>query len=222
MAAKGKVAIINFDQNTVCLRRLPKEVQDKIVLINPYLDKNGKEVAVTKMFSNFMDLVGLVVDNPEITTLVIDSLTTMAEAVHWQLLGRKDPMAKPNGYDHWSYFQNHWRYFASEVLHNEKLDKHIIVIAHDAVEKNSITGEVRREILLDGGMKDKFGLHFSDVWRCYPKVPTAGSVDYRIRTVPGPGYVCKCSIDLPEDFSFDDKVHQAKLIDAFQPIPSKE
>lgn len=203
---ESKLALINFDQNTAGLRRLSPEIQKNVILINPYLNKEGKEVQVRDTFKNFMELMAIVLDDKSIGTIAVDTLTTMAEAIHWQLLGRKDPMAKPNGYDHWSYFQNHWRFFADSVLHDPTLDKHIVIIAHDKVDKNPLTGEISREILLDGGMKDKFALHFSDVWRCYTKIPTSGPVEYRVRTVPGQGFSCKCTLPIPDDFIWDKEV----------------
>jgi hypothetical protein len=202
----SKVAILNFDQNTSGLRRLPKEVLDNVLLVNPYLNKAGKEYNIKDTFKNAMELVELVLDDPQVGVLAIDTLTTMADALHWQLLGKKDPMAKPNGYDHWSYFQSHWKWFADQVLHSTELDKHIVVIAHDKVTRNAITSEVSREVLLDGGMKDTLALHFSDVWRAFPKVPTAGPIEYRVRTVPGQGFTCKCTLPIPEEFVWDKEV----------------
>lgn len=217
--ASGKVVIFNFDQNTVGLARLPKEMQDKIILINPYLDKNGKEYDVKKTWSNFLELLALVVDMPDVTTIIIDSLSTFAAALNWQILGKKDPNAKPAGFDHWAYFMNHLQLFCDKVLHDPNLDKHIILIAHDEVEKNPLTQEVFRSLSLNGQMKNSFPLHFTDVWRVYPKVPTAGPIEYRIRTVPATGYICKCSLDIPDDFVFDKE--KDKIISAFKNLSKK-
>lgn len=218
-AAEGKVAIINFDQNTVGLKRLEKNQQDRIVLVNPYMDKNGKEVDVKQVWKNFCEIFGLLAEMDEITTIVIDSLSTLADALNWQTLGRKDPNAKPDGFEHWRVFGNHLKLFCDVVLHDPALDKHIILIAHDKVDKNPVTGEISREILLDGGMKDKFALHFSDIWRAYPKVPTSGKVEYRIRTVPGAGFTCKCSLPIPEDFIFD--TEKQNIIPHFKNLSKK-
>lgn len=204
LASEGKVAIINFDKNLTSLRQLPQEVQKNIVAVNPYLSPaDGKEVPVTKTFTNFMQQMGILLEEPDICTIVIDSLTSWAMSLHWQLLGRIDPMAKPAGFDHWQYFGSHWKYFATEILQAGDLDKNIVLIAHDEIVKDINSGETTRRVKMDGSMRDDMGSFFTDMWRGVPTIPTSGPIKYTFVTGPGKGFAGKST--LPEKFkvSFD-------------------
>jgi len=210
-----KPCFINFDGNLVGIKQLPQAMQDHIVVVNPHTDMNGKQVPITMFWKNFLHKLQLVLLDPKIDTVVLDSLSTMADALQWQLLGARDPMLKPKGYDFWAFFKNHLLAFCDEVIHNPKLDKHIIVIAHDKVEKDEATGNISRELSLDGGMKDRLSLHFSDVWECYSKKLLNGDVEYWIRTVPGSNFTAKCSLPIPKDFVFDkEKEAFMKIVNA--------
>jgi hypothetical protein len=198
-----KPCFINFDGNLVGLKQLPPEMRADIKVVNPMVDANGKLIPVTMFWKNFLTKLQLVLADPSIQTVVLDSLSTMADALQWQLLGSRDPMQKPKGYDFWAFFKNHILAFCDEVIHHPKLDKHIIVIAHDKVDKDELTGTVSRELSLDGSMKDRLSLHFSDVWECYSKKLLNGDVEYCVRTVPGANFTAKCSLPIGKDFVFD-------------------
>lgn len=193
----------NFDGNLVGLKQLPEAMRKDIKVVNPMLDANNNPIAVTKFWSNFLGKLKVTLNDPEVSTVVLDSLSTMADALQWQLLGARDPMQKPKGYDFWAYFKNHILALCDEVIHHPQLDKHIVVIAHDKVEKDELTGTVSRELSLDGSMKDRLSLHFSDVWEVFTKKLLNGDVEYMIRTVPGSNFTAKCSLPIPKEFVFD-------------------
>lgn len=217
LAASGKVAIINYDRNTSSLKQLPKEVRENILLIDPYTDLSGKEFDVKQSWNIFIKKLELVLDDPKVTTIVIDSLTSWAQALHWQLLGRIDPMAKPNGFDHWAFFANHWKQFEREVLMSPALDKHIIVIAHDEIIKDANTGETLRKVCIDGSTQKDFGAFFTDIWRAIPKVPTQGKVQYHFITGPGAGFAGKNSLGLEQSVDVSNPANLKLLKEKFQP-----
>lgn len=217
LAAKGKIAIINFDRNTSSLKQLPKEARDNILLVDPYTDLNGKEYDCKLFWNNFIKKLEKVLGDPEVTTIVFDSLTSWAHALHWQLLGRVDPLAKPAGFDHWSYFANHWKIFAREVLMAPDLDKHIIVIAHDEIIKDQNNGEVIRKVKLDGSMQSEFGAFFTDIWRAIPKAPVSGKPTYHYITGPGTGFAGKNSLGLDISIEVSNPETLKKLKEKFQP-----
>jgi DNA-binding ferritin-like protein (Dps family) len=206
---------INFDQNLVGLKKLPQEQYEKVKVVNPYVKVGTQEEINHRQFwANFLDILEKVLADESIKTVVLDSLSTMSDGLSWQLLGTKSATAKPDGFNFWYYFRQHILLFCDEVLHASDLDKNIVLIAHDKVEKNELDGSVSRELSLDGSMKDRLSLHFSDVWECYTRVPMSGPVEYRVRTVPGKNFAAKCSLDLPEDFIFDKE--REKLVKQFE------
>ena len=198
-----KPVFFNFDGNMVGVNKLPDAVKQDIKVVNPAVDMDNKPIAVTKFWDNFMQKLGLVAEDPDTKTIVIDSLSTMADRLHWQLICVQDPKQKPKGYDFWAYYKNHIQFFIDKVIHNPELDKHVVVIAHTRLEKDELSGNISRELALDGSMKDRMALHFSDVWECFARAPVGQSLAYKVRTVPGPNFTAKCSLDLPEEFEFD-------------------
>lgn len=217
LAASGKVAIFNFDRNTSSLKQLPKEARDNILLVDPYTDLAGKEYDVKQTWNIFIKKLGAVLEDPQVTTIVFDSLTSWSQALHWQLLGRIDPMARPNGFDHWAFFANHWKMFEREVLMAPDLDKHIIVIAHDEIVKDANNGEVLRKVCIDGSTQKDFGAFFTDIWRAIPKIPTSGKPQYHFITGPGVGFAGKNSLGLDQNVDVSNPDSLKNLKGKFQP-----
>lgn len=199
---------LNFDGNLTGLQKLPPALRANVRYVDPYTDENDKEVEVKMFWNNFLKILQRELDNELNKTIVFDSLSTFGDALRWQLLGAKTGEARATGgkdaaFQFWDYFRNHILLLCDELLHNPALDKHVIFIAHDANERDELTTKIQRELMLDGQMKNKFELHFTDVWECLADVPAAGAVKWKIRTVPSTSFSAKCSLALPEEFEFD-------------------
>lgn len=213
----GRVAMFNFDNNTSSLSLLPQEDKDLIDIIDPRLYK-GKPYPVKDFWKVFMETLSIVAASKAHSTIVLDSTTTMVDELYWMLIGDRNPKLKPQGTDgkqgfaFWGDVKSHLNIFAQHFLHAPDLDKHIIVIAHDAKEKSELTGEVTTQIILPGSTQATFPVHFTDIWRTYAKIPVSGPVEYRVRTIPQIGAVNKKSISVPDDFIWDKEVQNVKKL----------
>jgi len=81
--------------------------------------------------------------------------------------------------------------------------KMFVVIAHDYVDKDEITGAVTCRPLIGGALKDTLGAYFSDVWRCEvePGFREKPAV-YKVRTQPTAQQMLGSSFNLPPSFEF--------------------
>lgn len=195
-----KPAIFNFDNNLSALRKLPTEVKSKIKIVNPHL-KNEKPVAGVQVFDNFIKQLEQVAEDEDVQTIVIDSITTMAETLMDKVVGSDRPEKKVE-IQHYGDYGRYLKWFGDTLMANPNLDKHIVVIAHEQTILDTKTQEVVRTLALVTKIKEQLPLYFSDVWRTYAQV-LPNRVKWMVRTVPGSNFGCKCSIDLPSDFEWD-------------------
>lgn len=204
----GRVALFNFDGNTSGLLQLDKKDRELIDVINPRLFK-GKEYDVKDFWKVFTEQLILVAGSSKHSTIVLDSTTTFVDELYWMLIGKRDPKLKPAGADgkqgfaFWGEIKSHLNHFAQLLLHAPDLDKHIIVIAHDAKTVDETTKSVSTQIIIPGSTQETFPIHFTDVWRTYVKVISGGPVEYRVRTVPDAGVMNRKSLPIPDDFVWD-------------------
>ncbi len=61
---------------------------------------------------------------------------------------------------------------------------HVIMIAHDKLEKNDLTGELLLKPLIDGQMRDKSGSSVDEMYYCSVEVAKDGSAEYVATTKP--------------------------------------
>jgi len=83
---------------------------------------------------------------------------------------------------------------------------HVIVIAHDKMEKDEFTGHTLIKPLIDGAMRDKAGSVFDEMYYCTVEVDKQGEAEYCVTTRPvGKINQARTSRDietfLPADFS---------------------
>lgn len=197
-------AFFNWDNNLSGLRKLPPEIRKNIKIIDPKVDKNGKEVEAIKVFDNFVDQLGTVADDPQIGTIVFDSLTTMSEKLMDKILKSDSPAARIE-IQHWGEIWRYFKWLGEEVLCNQKLDKHVIWIAHEQLKEDKATGNTKYLLSLGGQAKSNLDLFFTDVWRLYNKQGPSPNYEtqYWCRVMPTDRHTAKTSLVIPQEFEWD-------------------
>lgn len=61
---------------------------------------------------------------------------------------------------------------------------HVILIAHDKLEKDEFTGQVLIKPLIDGAMRDKIGSVVDEMYYCTVEVDKQGEAEYLVTTKP--------------------------------------
>jgi hypothetical protein len=198
-----KPVFFNFDNNLSGLKKLPDAIRKEIRVVNPQV-KDGKELDSASMWDNFVAQLTIVLEDPHVRTVVIDSLTTLAERLMDKVVGTSNPTVQVTQ-KHWGDFGKYLKWLADEVLCNPALDKNIIFIAHEQSEKDDASGKVFYNLSIGGKMKSNFDLYFSNSWRCYCLQTMGNPTEYRVRTAATHQFSAKCSlVGIPEDAKWED------------------
>ena len=194
-----KPALFNFDNNLSGLRNLPPAIVAELKIFNPMEDvKTGKPVKDIDIWDNFIKQLELVTADPNVKTIIIDSLTTLAEKLMDKILKSGDPAINMQ-IQHWGDFTRYMKWMGDELLCATDLDKNVIFIAHEVTQPDG-----KLVLAIGSKQKESFGLYFSDVWRTFVKKGTSGPAQYLVRVQPAPNFDAKCSLKgLPDEFEWD-------------------
>lgn len=189
--------IINVDKNLSSLRKLPKEIRDKVSVVNPHEGiKEPKDV-----WPNLIDIVDQALKSKDFDTIGFDSLSTIGNVLCNHILGTSNPVAQMT-LPQWGTFQRFIVYLVEEVRNNQA-GKHCVFTAHEELVKDETSGEVVHTLLMPGKLKNNLDLYFTDVWRLFTDKGKQGTV-WAVRTVPDRTVKsAKSSLNLPETFVWD-------------------
>lgn len=197
--------IWNFDNNLSGLRKLPPEIKSGIRIVDPRKNKKGEQVKDIEVWKNFTEQLEEVGADDSVGTMVIDSLTTMAEILMDKIIKSDDP-GRAIEIQHWGEFSRYMKWLGEHLLCANDLDKHVVFLAHEQVVQEKIgqvLGKVKYLLSVGGQTKSNFDLYFTDVWRAYTKPAANNTVDYWIRSLPTDYHTAKASLQVPADFKWD-------------------
>lgn len=217
--------IFSFDNNLSGLRKLDPAIRAQVRVEDPrsITDEKGvkKQVPGIEVWPNFVKKLSKVVEDPAVGTVVIDSLTTMAECLMDKILGTDDP-AKRVEIQHWGDFARYMKWLGDHLMCASDLDKHVIILAHEQLHEEALSKKTKYLLNVGGQMKQSFDLYFTDCWRVYTKAGSNNTVEYWVRTLPTEYHSAKSSLVLPGDFKWDDKkadiLKQIELPPVVKPI----
>lgn len=203
-----RACFFNFDNNLSGLRKLPAELRRNIKIIDPRF-KDGKAVPPLEVWQNFAEQLTIVGADCDVGTIVIDSLTTMAEVLMDKILKSDNPATRVE-IQHWGDMWRYFKWLGEELLCATDLDKHVVWIAHEQIKEyidaKGVTIRPPKYFLALGGKaKSDLDIFFTDVWRAYTKkvaTPPYG-VEYWIRTLPDDFHTAKTAFKVPPDFQWD-------------------
>jgi hypothetical protein len=199
-----KPVLFNFDNNISGLRNLPADLVANLRIVNPQDGLKG-DIQPIQIWDNFVKQLEYVSEDDSVKTIIIDSLTTMAERLLDKIVGSDAPSASVQ-IQHWGDFTKYLKWLGDELLCNPGLDKNVIVIAHEQLTPlNNYT------LAIGSRLKDSFGLYFTDVWRAFAHKGASGPVKYMVRVAPAPQFDAKCSLkNIPDEFEWE--VEKAKIL----------
>jgi hypothetical protein len=203
-----KPVIFNFDNNLSGLRSLPAEVKKEIRVVNPRKNAKGEDIPAIAIWDNFVAQLTAVVSDKTVRTVVIDSLSSLANALEDKILQSSSP-ALTFKLQQWGDFQRYLKWLGEELMNNQSRHFNVVVIAHETVDKDEATQAVTYSLNVGGRMKNSFDMFFSDCWRCYTRTVNAtptnpSGVEFRVRTAPTSQFNAKLSLpNVPPDFNWD-------------------
>ena len=209
--------LFNFDNNLRFLSKASQEIRDNLRVIKPKIHlKTGKEIDNVNVWDNFINQLAEVLADDWPKTIIIDSLTTLANRIMNEIVGTDDATAKESLEDLGG-LTRYVNYLGDEVLKASDLDKNIVFTAHERLEEIKEYGKVtgtRIVLHLKGQSRDTFPAYFTDYWSTFVKTPLVGDTEYWVRTVPSQQFAAKnSSLNFPPEFKWDD--HKEMVIKEF-------
>ena len=209
--------LFNFDSNLRFLSKVSQEVRNNLQIVEPRVSlKTGNKVPDVNIWNNFINQLDEVLADDWPQTVIIDSLTTLANRIMNEVLGSDNATAK-EGLDDIGALGRYVNYLGDEVLKASDLDKNIVFTAHERFEELKEYGKVtgtRIALHLKGQSRDTFPAYFTDYWRTFVKTPVVGDAEYWVRTIPTQQFEAKSSsLNFPNEFKWDD--HKEIIIKEF-------
>jgi hypothetical protein len=114
--------------------------------------------------------------------LVIDSLTSFIE--HIKRLISYITKKEKFSFDEWNMLLVNLEDFFYTMMRMQKLFKHVIIIAHEQVEKDEDSGRIISILpAIEGSMRNKVSKYFEEVYRTQVIVKQ-GKAEYKVATIP--------------------------------------
>jgi len=164
------------------------------------IDDKGVVIEMKDRYQRMSTLLNNALHETSVQTIVVDSTTRLSDYIQGEVLrqnGKSDMTLQL-----WGHYLMQWKHFISQLI---TVRKHIVVIAHERVEKDEVDQSLKYFIAISGQFQHIIGSMFTDVWRC--EVAVAGTnppkYTFQVRTMPDFRYQLKNSLDLPPIFKFD-------------------
>ena len=174
---------------------------------------NGTPVPDDQRWVRAMHLLNEARKNPDVKTIVVDTLNRLSEWLCEMLVNDSQQATKPliiggmkcMTQSHWFPFSTTLRKFVGTL--RSIPDKLIICNVHEKTDKDEVLGTLMYKPSIGGQNADSIGGMFSDVWRCQatacqPDKQFPHGVKYEVRTMPTPRMQLGNSLGLPADFVF--------------------
>lgn len=155
-----------------------------------WYDQPAKGVKPEEVWKISLNCLKDAVANPEIQTIVLDSLSMLADyACAWIIaeharLGDKDKNGKLVEALTIPDYGKLLQMFKQLVFSLRLSNKYIIVTSHQSNSKDELTGAVHYALAIPGQAKDTLGGAFTDVWATMASPVAGGKTKYEIRTRP--------------------------------------
>lgn len=155
-----------------------------------------RDLELKDIWSTFMEDVEEVGKGDEFDTVIIDSLSTISDTCMDHILQQSRRLGKPPQ-------QNDWMPQMIELKKMLKLlvamPKHVIVIGHEQIIKDELTGRIWVLPLITGKMSKQIGALFNEFYHA-EVIQKGGKLEYKLLTQPSSIYLAKTSIGFPEAY----------------------
>lgn len=177
-------------------------------------DDAGKPVPEAMRWTRFAYLLKKIPENPNIQTIIIDSLTKISIYLQDHIVKEGGPTKDLIVGGEKVMTQQMWWPYSQLLIRTiaalRNTGKYIIFTAHERPERDDKTGEVLRIIpSISGQLRDTIGAFFTDVWACESRERVSvqdkksrRSTEYFVRTAPTSRKALGCSCQLPTEFEF--------------------
>ena len=182
-----KPCFFDFDGNLTSIVNEQPELADEISFVDPYT-KDGAALKPAEVWKHAIGtLLPQVAADPDIETVVIDSLSSIDPiAQEFVLADQKKKLGvRKGGFDDMQLtdYGKLGNLYGNLGGFLKNCGKTVVVTSHQKIKENEKTGVWRYELNISGRWADNFGIFFSDVWGTNVK-PGREGASYKILTTP--------------------------------------
>jgi hypothetical protein len=157
----------------------------KFFFDQPTSQEDGSPTDPAKVYPYAMDLLKKAALDPQVKTLVIDSLSTLTIHMVTYIL------AEASRIENKRIEQMRIQDYGTVMGLLQKLvaflratNKIVVVTSHQSWDKDDVTGAIRYTLAVPGQMKHNLGAFFTDAWGTMVSPVAGGKYKYEIRTRP--------------------------------------
>ena len=187
---------MGLDIKSISARLSSDSLRNKILL-------GGKLLKQPEGYLQLCDFLSSLEEDCPYETIVLDSLTKVVEHLKRLILFiGKTPIMRIQD---WGTLLSNLEELIGVLL---SLDcKQVILIAHDTIEKDEVTGGIEFRPLVEGSMRHKIGAYFNEVYYLKPmKGGEKGQIIYSMLTQNDGKHISRTARELPiqEEMTFED------------------
>jgi hypothetical protein len=177
--------ILDIDNNLASVARQFPTVPFKYDLISE--DEHGAAIEKNKRFAHLERCLALAAADPDISTIIIDSLTTLIEVVIDHMRATTPKIAnplEPLRIQDWGTFSYYIRHIITTL---KSTNKTIILIAHQKFDQSEVDKTWKLFLNIPGQTATNLSGLFTDVWCPYPHITGINSMqkhEWMVRTLP--------------------------------------
>jgi hypothetical protein len=158
------------------------------------VDEDDKGNIIEPMFrlQKAEDFIKAAALDPEVKTIIVDSVTTLNGIIIAHILGKLSAMGldkklRQDTLDQqlrMADYNTFLTFFSRFVAQCRATRKFVIFTAHQKAEKDEVIGGFRYEIAMPGQLKNNLGGYFTDVWGLMTTPMPGNQTKYEVRTRP--------------------------------------
>jgi hypothetical protein len=127
-------------------------------------DEDGKPVPPALRYPRMMNKISAAIESKDVDVIILDSATFIEDIIKARICNAtSDANVRLEGFKQWGDLVITWK---SIILQLRQSGKKLIMIAHENKERDESDGIYKYQIAVDGSIREKFPVLFSDVWRC--------------------------------------------------------
>lgn len=208
LANKYKTLLIDVDNKARFMNNLIPLIQKQNLIIKPIAEKLtasslrdrivNPKVSIIKRPQGYLQICDAITElekqEPQYDVIILDSLTSTQE--HMKRL-----IMSIQGKDHFTFEE--WGIVLANMEElivtlnylNEKY-KHVILIAHEMMERDELTGKIEILPFVEGQMRHKIGKYFTEVFYTFVETPKGQKPLYKMMTTSSERIMARTTLSI--------------------------
>lgn len=171
-------------------------------------ERDGKQLEPGLRWGRIGELIIEAGKSPDVKTIVLDNLTDVGDWLQEYLLtqnalskGGRPKVAGMSIMEQGDW-QPYYVLMTRMITAIKSFKKRVVVCAHEAVDKDEVSGTLTYYPLIGGKLRNTLSSMFNNVWQCSVSQTGPDTHRYFVKTKPTPRMMLINSFGLPAEFEF--------------------